>query len=145
MALLLLIGLAAYFAASETSLMRVSRIRVRYLSEKRVKNAKKLERLIEDPDRFLPPLLLMMLVVQLTSASLATWLTTKLTNNAGIGVAVGTAVITALMFVFGELVPKAAASHNSEKVALRVTRPDKRHQQGPSTSRAPFEWIARGI
>lgn len=122
-ALVILIVMASYLAAAETALMRVSRIRVRYLVEKKTNKADKLEKLIEDPDWFLPPLLLMVLVVQLTSASLATWLTTSLTNNAGIGVAVGTAVITILMFVFGELVPKAAASRDSEKVALWVTRP----------------------
>jgi CBS domain containing-hemolysin-like protein len=118
-----LILLAAYLAASETALMRVSRIRVRYLAEKKERNAEKLERLIRDPDRFLPPLLLMVLVVQLTAASLATWVTTRLSHNAGVGVAVGTAVITAMMFIFGELIPKAAASHDSEKIALRVSRP----------------------
>ena len=122
-AMFILVGLAAFLASSETALMRVSRIRVRYLAEKKVKKADKLESLIEDPDKFLPPLLLMVLAVQLTAASIATWVTTEITGSAGIGVAVGTAVITAFMFVFGELVPKAAASHNSERVALRVTGP----------------------
>jgi len=122
-AIAVLILLAAYLAASETAMMRVSRIRVRYLAEKKERNAEKLERLIKDPDRFLPPLLLMVLTVQLTAASLATWVTTRLSHNAGVGVAVGTAVITAMMFIFGELIPKAAASHDSEKIALRVSRP----------------------
>lgn len=122
-AIAVLIMLAAYLAASETAMMRVSRIRVRYLAEKKERNAEKLERLIKDPDRFLPPLLLMVLAVQLTSASLATWVTTRLSHNAGVGVAVGTAVITAMLFIFGELIPKAAASHDSEKIALRVSRP----------------------
>lgn len=122
-AMALLIGAAAYLAASETALMRVSRIRVRYLVEKKERKAEKLQGMVEDPDSFLPSLLLMVLVVQMTAASLATWLATRLTNNAGIGVAVGTAVISAFMFVFGELVPKATASHNSERVALGVTGP----------------------
>ncbi|MBN2167912.1 MAG: HlyC/CorC family transporter [Actinobacteria bacterium] len=122
-ALVFLIGLAAYLAASETALMRVSRIRVRYLVEKNEKKSKKLENLIENPDFFLPPLLLTALFVQMISASLATWLTTRITNNAGLGVAVGTIVITTFMFIFGELLPKAIASHESEKVALSVTSP----------------------
>jgi len=121
--LVLLIAFAAYLAAAETALMRVSRIRVKYLVEKQVSKADKLDKLIENPDHFLPPLLLMVLVVQLTSASLTTWLTTRLTHNAGIGVLVGTIALTFFMFIFGELVPKAAASHDSEKVALGVTRP----------------------
>ena len=121
-ALVALIAMAAYLAASETALMRVSRIRVRYLVEKKVSKAERLERLVEDPDWFLPPLLLMVLAVQLSAASLATWIATRISHNPGIGVILGTAVVTILMFIFGELIPKAAASHNSEKVALRVTR-----------------------
>lgn len=144
-ALIILIGLAAYLAASETALMRVSRIRVRYLVDKKVRKADRLEKLIDDPDRFLPTLLLLMLVVQLTSASLATWLTTRLTHNAGIGVAVGTAVITVLMFIFGELVPKAAASHNSEGVALAVTRPITLISRIFRPVALLFELTARGI
>ncbi len=143
--MVILIGVAAFLAASETSLMRVSRIRVRYLVEKKVRNASRLEKLIEDPDRFLPPLLLMVLTVQLTTASLATWLTTELTGNAGMGVAVGTAVITALMFVFGELVPKAAASKNSERMALAVTGPVTLISRVLRPLAILFEWIARGI
>jgi putative hemolysin len=140
-----LILLAAYLAASETALMRVSRIRVRYLAEKKVKNAEKLERLIKDPDWFLPTLLLMALVVQLTSASIATWLTTRLTHNAVAGVAVGTAVITAMMFIFGELVPKAGASHDAEKVALWVTRPITLLSRLLRPLALVLEWMAAGV
>ncbi len=122
-AMLVLTLLAAYFAACETALMRVSRIRVRYLVEKKVKKADELKRLLDKPDFFYPTILLLVTAVQLTAASLATWLTIRLTHNTGLGVAIGTVFITALMFIFGELVPKSAASHNSEGIALWVTRP----------------------
>lgn len=140
--LVLLLVAAGYLAASETALMRVSRIRVRYLVEKKVKKADKLEKLIEDPDRFLPALLLLVLLVQLTSASLATWLTERLTHNAGIAVVVGTAVVTVFMFIFGELVPKAAASHESERVALSVTTPVTVLSRILRPIAIVFEWVA---
>ncbi|MBN1289861.1 MAG: HlyC/CorC family transporter [Actinobacteria bacterium] len=141
-ALVILIGLAAYLAASETALMRVSRIRVRYLVEKNENKSKKLENLIENPDFFLPPLLLTALFVQMISASLATWLTTRITNNAGLGVAVGTIVITTFMFIFGELLPKAIASHESEKVALSVTRPISLISRMLNPLTIALKWIA---
>lgn len=122
-ALVILLFLAAYLAASEASLMRSSRVRVRYLVEKKVRKAQILEDLIEKPESFLPSLLLMVLIVQLTSASLATWIVTRVSGNAGIGVAVGTALITVMMFIFGELIPKSLASHDSEKIALKVVKP----------------------
>ena len=144
-AMLVLILLAAYFAACETALMRVSRIRVRYLVEKKAKKADKLERLIENPDFFYPTVLLLVTAVQLTAASLATWLTIKLTHNTGLGVAIGTVIITALMFIFGELVPKSAASHNSEGVALWVTRPVTLLSRVFSPLTWLLELIARGV
>ncbi|MBU4240587.1 MAG: hemolysin family protein, partial [Actinobacteria bacterium] len=143
--LVVLLVIAAYLAASETSLMRVSRIRVRYLVENEVARADKLERLVENPGYFLPSLLLMILVVQLTTASLATWMVTRLTNNAGVGVAAGTAVATVFMFVFGELIPKASASHNSERMALRVTRPITLLSKFLHPLAVLFEYIANGV
>lgn len=143
--LFILILLTAYFAACETSLLRVSRVRVRYLAEKKVKKADRLEKLIEDPDFFYPTVLLLGLAMQLTTASLATWLAIRVTHNTGLGVAVGTAAITVLMFIFGELVPKAAASHDSEGVALWVTRP----VTVLSTILRPLTWlleqVAKGV
>jgi len=144
-ALVVLIGVAAFLAVAETALMRVSRIRVRYLAEKKVKKADRLQRLIESPDYFYPTILLVALAVQLSAASLATWVTLKLTHNAGLGVAVGTAAITALMFVFGELVPKSAASHNSEKLALAVTRPVAAISWLLHPLARVFEVISRGV
>lgn len=144
-ALVLLILIAAYLAASETALMRVSRIRVRFLAEKKEPKAESLEQLIENPEFFLPPLLLTVLIVQLTSASLATWLVTRLTGNAGIGVAAGTAVVTVFMFVFGELVPKAAASYESERVSLRVTRTITFLSKVLHPLAVLFEWVASGV
>ncbi|HEY5530761.1 MAG TPA: hemolysin family protein [Candidatus Anoxymicrobiaceae bacterium] len=144
-AMLVLILLAAYFAACETALLRVSRIRVRYLVEKKVKKADKLEKLIENPDFFYPTVLLLVTAVQLTAASLATWLTIRLTHNTGLGVAIGTVIITALMFIFGELVPKSAASHNSEGMALWVTRPVTLLSRIFSPLTWLLELIARGV
>ena len=65
-------SLAAYLAASETALLRVSRIRVRYLVEKKVHKADKLEKLSPDPDRFYPTVLLLMVRGTDPSGALAT-------------------------------------------------------------------------
>jgi len=143
--LVILVIFAAFLAAAETALVRVSRIRVKYLVEKKVDKAEKLDRLVRDPDYFLPPLLLMVLVVQLTSASLATYVTTRITGNAGIGVLVGTLVIAVFMFMFGELVPKAVASHESERVALRLTRPVAAMTWLLHPVASVFQLTARGI
>lgn len=143
--LALLIAVAGYLAASETALMRVNRIRVRFLVDKKVRKAERLEKLIASPERFLPPLLLTVLAVQLSSASLATWLAARITGSAWVGVAVGTTVVTVMMFVFGELIPKAAASRSSEKVALGVTGPITLLSRVLRPLALLFEYVARGF
>jgi Mg2+/Co2+ transporter CorB len=51
-----LIGLSAFFSGSETALMAASRLRLRYLSETRPQDRKRIEqveRFFKDPDRLI--------------------------------------------------------------------------------------------
>lgn len=115
-----LLGFSAYLAAAETSLMRVNRIRVRFLAEKKEKNAELLQRTLEETNKFFTAILLTVLLVQITAASLAAWLAQRAFGN--IGVVIGTAILTVVLFIFGELIPKAYASHHAEKVSLGVVK-----------------------
>ena len=115
-----LLVIAAYLAAAETSLMRVNRIRVRYLAEKKEKNAELLQSTLEEINNYFTAILLIVLMVQVTAASLASWLAQREFGN--IGVAIGAAILTVVLFIFGEMIPKAYASHHAEKVSLSVVK-----------------------
>lgn len=120
---ILLIG-SGFFSASETSLMSLSKIRIRHMQEEGVKGAKLVSNLIEDSNKLLSTILVGNNVVNIAATSISTALFTSLIPGAS-GVAVATAVMTVLVLLFGEITPKTIAANNSEKVAIFVSRPIK--------------------
>jgi len=119
---ILLIG-SGFFSASETSLMSLSKIRIRHMQEEGVKGAKLVASLIEDSNKLLSTILVGNNVVNIAATSISTSLFMTLLGSNGVPVA--TAVMTVLVLLFGEITPKTIAANNSEKVAIFVSRPIK--------------------
>ena len=122
--LFILLIASGFFSASETSLMSLSKIRLRHMQEEGVKGAKLVANLIEDSNKLLSSILIGNNVVNIAATSISTALFTSLIPGAS-GVAIATAVMTVLVLLFGEITPKTIASNNSEKVAIFVARPIK--------------------
>ncbi|HVD16149.1 MAG TPA: hemolysin family protein [Actinomycetota bacterium] len=118
-AIVVLTGFAAFLAAAETSLTRMSRIRASHLLEEGQRGASQLLRLVEDPPRFLNLVLLMLLVTQFTATALATSVAERLIGG-GVGLAVAVVGMTVLTFIFAEVAPKTFAVQQTDRVALRV-------------------------
>ncbi|HBF4559448.1 HlyC/CorC family transporter [Clostridioides difficile] len=120
--IVLLIG-SAFFSASETALMSLSKIRIRYMQDEGVKGAKLVSSLIENPNKLLSSILVGNNVVNIAATSISTSLFIGLIGEKG--VALATAVMTVLVLIFGEITPKTIAANNSEKVSLLVSKPIK--------------------
>ncbi|PPV31161.1 HlyC/CorC family transporter [Clostridioides difficile] len=120
--IVLLIG-SAFFSASETALMSLSKIRIRYMQDEGVKGAKLVSSLIENPNKLLSSILVGNNVVNIAATSISTSLFIGLMGEKG--VALATAVMTVLVLIFGEITPKTIAANNSEKVSLLVSKPIK--------------------
>ncbi|CCL25118.1 Putative membrane protein [Clostridioides difficile T11] len=120
--IVLLIG-SAFFSASETALMSLSKIRIRYMQDEGVKGAKLVSSLIENPNKLLSSILVGNNVVNIAAPSISTSLFIGLMGEKG--VALATAVMTVLVLIFGEITPKTIAANNSEKVSLLVSKPIK--------------------
>ncbi|MCC0637386.1 MULTISPECIES: HlyC/CorC family transporter [unclassified Clostridioides] len=116
----LLMG-SAFFSASETALMSLSKIRIRYMQDEGVKGAKLVSSLIESPNKLLSSILVGNNVVNIAATSISTSLFIGLMGEKG--VAIATAVMTVLVLIFGEITPKTIAASNSEKVSLLVSKP----------------------
>jgi putative hemolysin len=117
-ALIILLGLSAFFSASETALMSLSKIRLRHMVEDKVKGAESVERLLQNPSKLLGAILVGNNVVNIAASALATSLAIKHWPNKG--VAISTISMTILVLIFGEITPKSLAAQNSEKVSIRV-------------------------
>ncbi len=119
---ILLVG-SAFFSASETSLMSLSRIKMRHLEEDGVKGAKLVSSLIEDSNRLLTSILIGNNIVNIAATSIATSLFTAMLGAQGVAVATG--IMTVLVLIFGEITPKTISASKPESVALFVSKPIK--------------------
>ncbi|MGJ8622332.1 MAG: HlyC/CorC family transporter [Yoonia sp.] len=116
----LLIG-SAFFSGSETALTAASRGKLRSAADKGSKGADRALKITEDNERLIGSVLLGNNVVNILATSLATAVLTKLFGQNG--VAVATLVMTLLVLIFAEVLPKTLAITYPEAVASRVARP----------------------
>ena len=116
--LVLLVGVAAFFAASEAAIVSINRIRARALVEKKIRGSQKLERLVEDRNRTLTSVLIGSTFVLLAADSLATYLFLRWDiPHAAIW---STVVMTVAILLFGEIIPKTLAVQTGDRTALRL-------------------------
>ena len=119
--LAVLIVLSGIFSGVEVSLLSVSHLKVRNLVKQRRRGALALHRLKENPERWLIAILIGNNVVNVAASALATYTATLYFGYIGVGLAAG--VITLLILVFGEIVPKTLATVHGEHIALFVAGP----------------------
>jgi CBS domain containing-hemolysin-like protein len=115
-AVLILLILSGFFAMSETSLTRMSKSRARSLREQGRHGSKALVALTDAPEKFLNPLLLLVLICQLVSATMVGVLAGHLFGAAGVFVATAGEVI--VIFVAFEAIPKNFAIQHPDRAAL---------------------------
>ncbi|MGB9113239.1 MAG: hemolysin family protein, partial [Acidimicrobiales bacterium] len=113
---IVLIALSAILALAETSLVRTSQARARSLVENKRHGARSLLRLVEQPERFLAPLLLIVLICQLVTATLVGVVASHLFG--ALGVAIGTVFEVVVIFVLAEAIPKQWAVRHPDRAAL---------------------------
>jgi len=115
-AVFVLIAGSAVLSLAETGLTRTSRARAKSLEDAGQRGARSLRRLVEDPEAFLAPILLLVLFCQLVAATLVGVVAAQIFGP--IGVAVATAFEVIVIFVFSEAVPKQWAVRHSDRAAL---------------------------
>ncbi len=118
---ILMLG-AVFFAASETALSSVNRIRMLSYSDDGDKRAKRVIYILDHFDKALTTILVGTNIMHIGCATLATLFATGIWANES-AVGVSTAVTTVVLFFFAEMIPKTFAASSSEKVALTISGP----------------------
>ncbi len=113
-----LVALSAFFSGSETSLTAISRARVHRMAQRGDRRAVILEALLAAPERLIGAILLGNNLVNILASALATALFVRIFGGAGVVWA--TLFMTALVLVFGEVMPKTYAILNPDRFALAV-------------------------
>ncbi|KZY04508.1 MULTISPECIES: HlyC/CorC family transporter [unclassified Sulfitobacter] len=119
--ILLLLILSGFFSGSETALTAASRGKLRAQADKGSRGAERALAITEDNERLIGSVLLGNNLVNILAASVATALFTRLFGESG--VALATLVMTLLVLVFAEVLPKTYAITNAERAAALVSRP----------------------
>ncbi|ENZ0349937.1 CNNM domain-containing protein [Morganella morganii] len=114
--LILLVIISAYFSASETGMMTINRYRLRHQAKQGNRAARRVERLLEKPDRLLSLILIGNNLVNIVASALATIVGMRLYGNAGVAIATG--VLTFVILIFAEVMPKTIAALYPQQVAF---------------------------
>jgi len=113
--------LSAFFAGCETALTASSRARMLWLEKQGDRRAAIVNRLLQSRERLLGALLLGNNAVTIAASSLATGLLLAWLGD--VGVVYATVVMTVLVVVFCEVLPKTAAINAPDRIAVLVAEP----------------------
>lgn len=114
--LVIMVLVSAYFSASETGMMTLNRYRLRHLAKQGNRAARRVEKLLHRPDRLLSLVLIGNNLVNILASALATIVGMRLYGD--IGVAIGTGVLTFVILLFAEVLPKTVAALYPEHIAF---------------------------
>lgn len=119
--IILLVAFSAMFSSCETAFSTVNKMRLKNNADQGSAKAAKALRLAESFDNSLTTILIGNNIVNIASTSISTVLFTDLFGAKGVGIA--TVVMTVVVLIFGEILPKTFAKENSEKCAYFFARP----------------------
>ena len=113
---IILILLSAFFSSAETALVSVNQLKLRTLSEAGNRRARLVLKLTSDKSKLLSTILIGNNVVNLGASALATIIIQNKFHN--LPVSVGTGILTFIVIIFGEIIPKTAAALYADTISL---------------------------
>ncbi len=138
-----LLVFSAFFSGSETAMTALSRARLHAQEKEGNKRAKLVNKIRERKDRMIGALLLGNNFVNIMASAVATSMFIRLFGESGVVYA--TFVMTAVVLIFSEVLPKTYALHNADRLALRVAPLVRLIILFLSPITEMVTWIVRGI
>ncbi len=116
--LLLLLVCGAWFSAAETSMMAINRYRLNLMIRKGNRGAKLTGKLLSKVDKLLGSILFGNTLLNVGAAAITNILILRLFGTSELAILIGTLLITFVLLVFSEIMPKIVAASYPERVAL---------------------------
>lgn len=113
--LIILLLISAFFSASETGVMTINRYRLKHLA-KTSHAARRVQKLLERPDRLLGAILLGNNFANITAAAIASVMAIRVWGD--YGVLIASFLLTVVILIFAEVSPKTLAAIYPEKIAF---------------------------
>lgn len=117
--LAILLALSAFFSGSETGLMSLNRYKMKHLAEQGHKGAILASKLLEKTDVLLSFILICNNLVNIAASAIATVIGMRIAGDAGVAAATG--ILTFVMLVFSEILPKTIAAIYPERIGFFVS------------------------
>jgi len=137
--LIIMVVGAAYFSASETGMMTLNRYRLRHLAKQGNRGARRVEKLLKRPDQLISLVLIGNNLVNILASALATIVGIRLYGDAGVAIATG--ILTFVVLLFAEVLPKTFAALNPERIAF----PSSLLLRPLQTIMMPLVWILNSL
>ena len=138
-----LLVLSAFFSGSETSLTATSRARMLQLEKEKNPRAARVNHLISDGESLLGAILLGNNLVNIAASMIAGQLFVQLLGEGSVWLA--TLVMTLMVLIFAEVLPKTYALSNPERFALTVSRPIMIVVRVFAPVVGAVQWVVRGV
>lgn len=120
-AVVVLLLISAFFSASEMAFSTCSSLRIKSLADDNVKGSRKALIIIENYQKTLTTILVGNNIVNIASTTICAYLFSSWILNPTVANLVNTAVMTIVILIFGEILPKSIAKINPENLALRFS------------------------
>jgi len=117
--LIILIFLSGFFSSAETAFVSCNKARIRSLADDGDKKAARVLRILEKGSKLLSTVLIGNNIVNLSASSISTVLAT---DYFGMPVGIMTGILTFVILIIGEVVPKTWATVSADKMALNYAR-----------------------
>lgn len=114
--LAVLVFLSAFFSSAETAFSTVNRVRLRTLAEEGNKKAVRALSILEQYGKMLSAILIGNNIVNLSASSVATTFAITYFGSKAVGIATG--ILTFVVLMFGEIIPKTWAMQRAERITL---------------------------
>lgn len=119
-AIVILLLCSSFFSASETAFSFMNVIRIRSMAENKVKGARKALYIAEHSDRVLTTILVGNNIVNILSTTICAYLLSQFIDNATLLNVMNTVVMTIIILITGEILPKSFAKAQPEKFAVKI-------------------------
>ena len=118
--LVILIILSGFFSSAESAFTTVNKIRIRALAGDGNHNAMRVEKILGRYSKMLSTVLVGNNIVNISASALATTLAINIWGS--VAVSIMTGVLTLVILLFGEIIPKTWATVRSDQIALSYSR-----------------------
>ena len=118
---LFLLGCSAYFSASELAFTTVNQIRLKNLADNKVRGARKAIYIVEHYNKTLSTILIGNNLVNIGTTTICAYVFSTLFKDPTLANVLNTVIMTLIILIFGEILPKTIAKADPQKFALRTS------------------------